>query len=122
MKLQNIATEFLTLAANGEAEQAFAQFVAKDFIHHNPHFKGDRASLLQAMIDSSQSSPNKSFEVQRVLEDGDLVAVHSKIVLEQNNTVLSVVHILRFQNQKIIEFWDVVQPVSLDSPNENGLF
>jgi hypothetical protein len=34
----------------------------------------------------------------------------------------AVVHIFRFEHDRIAELWDVGQPVSKDSPNENGMF
>jgi predicted SnoaL-like aldol condensation-catalyzing enzyme len=34
----------------------------------------------------------------------------------------AVVHIVRFDGEKIAEMWDVGQAVPADSPNENGMF
>lgn len=34
----------------------------------------------------------------------------------------AVVHIFSFHEGKIVEMWDVGQPVPEDSPNENGMF
>jgi predicted SnoaL-like aldol condensation-catalyzing enzyme len=33
-----------------------------------------------------------------------------------------VIHIFRFEHDRIAELWDVGQPISKDSPNENGMF
>ncbi|MDB0325612.1 polyketide cyclase, partial [Acinetobacter baumannii] len=53
-----------------------------------------------------------------------LVAVHSKLEMQMNDklTILAVVHICRFENGKIAEFWDIgqIQPDPL--VNENGMF
>ena len=32
------------------------------------------------------------------------------------------VHIFRFEQGRIAELWDLAQPISTDSPNENGMF
>jgi predicted SnoaL-like aldol condensation-catalyzing enzyme len=57
----------------------------------------------------------------RVLEDGDLVAVHGKVSLSPDSQ-WSVIHIFRFESDKIIESWEASQEALKDAPNENGIF
>ncbi|MBS3081274.1 hypothetical protein J4221_07425 [Candidatus Pacearchaeota archaeon] len=73
------------------------------------------------MEENAQKFPNKKYETLRVLEEGDLVAVHGKVILTSDSK-WSVIHIFRFENNKIIELWEASQEVLKDSPNENGLF
>jgi hypothetical protein len=35
---------------------------------------------------------------------------------------IAAVHIFRFEQDRIVELWDVAQPLSKDSPNQNGMF
>jgi predicted SnoaL-like aldol condensation-catalyzing enzyme len=116
------AIEFLTLAAAGDVDEAYARHVAADFRHHNPHFAHDRQSLLDAMAQSAAAEPNKSFEVIRAIEEGDTVAVHSRLTRVSANAQYAVVHILRFSGGRIVEMWDVVQEAPADSPNAIGMF
>lgn len=51
---------------------------------------------------------------------GDLVTVHGKVTL--GHKVFGVIHIFRFENEKIVEEWEASQEVLQDSPNENGIF
>jgi predicted SnoaL-like aldol condensation-catalyzing enzyme len=120
--MKEAAIAFLTLAAAGKTDEAFAKYVAADFKHHNPYFKSDAASLRDAMRDNALQHPNRSFEVQRALHDGDLVAVHSKVTFGTKPMVIAAVHVLRFSAGKIVEFWDVGQPVPDESPNALGMF
>ena len=122
MNKKEIAIQFLQGAASGRVDEAYAKYISPDFRHHNPYFKGDRESLRLAMKEATLQSPNKVYEVKRVLEDGDLVAVHGRIVLAKNNQELAVVHILRFEGDKIVEEWETGGEVPADSPNENGVF
>ncbi len=117
-----IALEFLRLAASGQVEEAFERFVGESFVHHNQYFKGDRASLLSAMKESSVTMPNKKFETKLVLEDGDKVMVYSFVQVFSADIQIAVVHIMRFKNNQIAELWDIGQQISKNSPNENGLF
>lgn len=116
------AIEFLSLAATGEAEEAFEMYVHDDFKHHNVWYKGDAQSLMEAMDENAEAFPSKVFEIQRVLEDGELVAVHSRVRQHPGERGAAVVHIFRFQEEKIVELWDLGQPVPEDSENEYGMF
>lgn len=124
MHLENpaeTAVRFLRLAATGEVQAAYDQFVGEHFRHHCPYFPGDRESLLLAMQQSAERDPNKSFDVQRVVASADHAFVHSRLT-RQDGSEISVVHIFRFENGKIVELWDVAQAVPQDTPNEYGMF
>jgi predicted SnoaL-like aldol condensation-catalyzing enzyme len=122
MKKKEIAQDFLRLAAKGESREAFELYVADNFKHHNAYFKGDRNTLMTAMEENAIKNPNKIFEIQRALEDGDLVAVHSRVQLTQGDLEIAVIHIFRFDKDKIVELWDFGQTVTTDMVNENGMF
>jgi predicted SnoaL-like aldol condensation-catalyzing enzyme len=119
---KEIAQDFLRLAAKGESREAFELYVADNFKHHNAYFKGDRNTLMTAMEVNAIKNPNKIFEIQRALEDGELVAVHSRVQLTQGDLEIALIHIFRFDKDKIVELWDFGQTVTTDMVNENGMF
>lgn len=120
--LKEKAASFLQLVASGEVREAYRKYISPDFRHHNPFFQGDADSLMLAMEENAAENPNKILEVKRVIEEGNLVAVHSYVKQKQDDQGAAVVHIFRFQNNFIIELWDVGQPIPENSPNENGVF
>lgn len=120
--LKEKAVSFLQLVASGEVREAYRRYISPDFRHHNPFFQGDADSLMLAMEENASQNPNKILEVKRVIEEGDLVAVHSHVKQKQDDLGAAVVHIFRFQNNFIVELWDVGQPIPENSPNENGVF
>lgn len=120
MNNKNTAVEFLKLCALESPKAAFDKYVNPNFKHHNQYFKGDRDSLMNAMIEADKTHPNKSFNIKHVFENEDRVAVHSQVVKETME--IAVVHIMRFENGKISEMWDVGQVLEKNSPNENGMF
>jgi predicted SnoaL-like aldol condensation-catalyzing enzyme len=125
MKLGSVketAVAFLTLAATGKVREAYEQFVSKGFRHHNPFYKGDRDTLMRAMIDNSEKNPKRTYEMKRAVEEGGLVAVHSHIRPYPEVMGFQTFHLFRFEEGKIAEMWDVVQPLPETSPNENGIF
>jgi predicted SnoaL-like aldol condensation-catalyzing enzyme len=118
----DIAISFLEIAAGGKAGEAFSKFVGASFRHHNPFFEGTAKSLLAGMEENARKNPNKVFEVKRVVAEGDLVVTHSHVRQKPEDLGVAVVHIFRFENGKIVELWDLGQPVPAESINKNGMF
>jgi len=116
------AMEFLRLAASVQVREAYRKYASPNFRHHNPYFQGDAQSLMAAMEENAQKNPDKVLEIQRVLQDGDLVAIHSKVKLKPGDLGVAVVHIFRFEQGLIAELWDIGQPVPENSPNQCGMF
>lgn len=118
------AVEFLGLCASGKVREAYERFAGPSFRHHNVYFPGDRESLMRGMEEASAKFPGTRLEVKRALEDGDFVAVHSRVKLDPGGPEVAVVHILRFEGDRIVELWDVGQPVPPpeELPNGNGAF
>lgn len=120
MTHSNTATRFLEMCALESPEKAFDLYTNPNFKHHNQYFPGDRDSLRDAMIEADRTAPNKAFKIMQVFETEDRVAVFSQVIKETME--IAVVHMFRFENEKISEMWDVGQLLEKDSPNQNGMF
>jgi predicted SnoaL-like aldol condensation-catalyzing enzyme len=116
------AVSFLKLAASGSLDEAYGNYIGPNFRHHNPYFPGDAESLKAGMAEAHAKFPNTTLEVQRVFEEDDLVAVHSRVQHSPDTPAIAVVHIFRFEGDRVAELWDVGQEQPKDSPNENGMF
>ena len=119
---KEIAVSFLRLAATGRAQDAFSRHVAGNFLHHNPFFDEHASALMAGMDENARRNPEHHFEVQRALEDGDFVAVHSHIRQKPGDRGMAVVHIFRFEGNRIAELWDIGQPVPAETVNALGMF
>jgi predicted SnoaL-like aldol condensation-catalyzing enzyme len=117
-----IAIDFLRQASAGHARDAMRKYAAPQFVHHNPYFGNDADTLAVAMDENARSSPDKVMEIMRTIAEGPLVAVHSRVRLKPSDAPLAVVHILRIEDGRIHEFWDVAQQEPADSPNRAGMF
>lgn len=120
--LKQAAVEFLQLVVAGRIAEAYEKHVDLHGKHHNFFFPAGFPELQQAMIENHAQFANKQFIVKNVLGDGDLVAVHSHIVLRSGDSGMATVHLFRFHEDKIVEMWDVGQPVPAASPNKDGAF
>jgi predicted SnoaL-like aldol condensation-catalyzing enzyme len=120
--LRHAAVSFLEMVASGRVDDAYSYFVGPGFRHHNPYFRGDADSLRAAMAENAQSNPGRMLEVEQTLQEGQLVAVHSRVRINPGDRGSAVVHIFRFEEGLIVELWDVGQEVPEESPNVHGMF
>ncbi len=116
------ALDFLKMVIIGKIEEAYRKYIDMKGKHHNVYYPADFRTLKQGMIENYAQFPDKQFKLKHILADGNLVVVHSNIVLKPGEPGIAAVHIFRFTDGKIVEMWDVGQPVPIDSPNKAGAF
>lgn len=116
------AVQFLELVVAARIEEAYQTHVDMRGKHHNPFFTAGFPALKEGMLENQIQFPIKKLIIKKVLGDGDLVAVHSHIVPQQGETGFATVHLFRFQGDKIVEMWDIGQPVPANSPNNDSMF
>jgi predicted SnoaL-like aldol condensation-catalyzing enzyme len=119
---KEIAISFQKLIVKGKIREAYNNYVAPNMQHHNAFFSGDADSLQKGMEENHQTYPNKVFELQHTIAEGELVMIHSRIRMEPEDRGMAAVHIFRFESDHIAEMWDLVQSVPEESPNENEMF
>ncbi len=119
---QKIALELLQAAAAGNAREAMERYVAPGCKHHNPYFPAGMPALQEAMDEEARAHPNKLLEVKHILADGELVAIHSHIRQDEGDPGRAVVHIFRFEGNRVVELWDIGEDVPENAPNVDGMF
>lgn len=119
---KNSAVDFLMRVIAGDIKGAYAAHTGPGFRHHNPYYAGDLESLRKGMEDDHAQHAGKKFEIRLALEDGKHVAVHSRLKHPAFEQEISVVHLFRFEEGKIVEFWDVAQVAPEQIVNQNGMF
>ena len=122
MSRKALAVSFLKMCAAGQAREAFARHAIPRFRHHNPYFPGTADAISTGMDDNARQFPAKTLDVKRAIEEGDLVVLHSHVRMQPGDDGIAVVHIIRFEGERVAELWDIAQPVPKDSPNANGMF
>ncbi len=119
---QEAAASFLRLASSGQVKEAYQRYIGSNFRHHNPYFQGDADTLAVAMAENARQNPDKVIDIYHTLEDGELVAVHACVHFKPGDLGVATIHLFRFEDDRIVELWDVGQPVLKDSPNIYGMF
>jgi predicted SnoaL-like aldol condensation-catalyzing enzyme len=116
------AVQFLQLVVSGRIDEAYTKYVDMAGKHHNPFFSEGFAALKKAMSENHTKFPNKRLTPKNVLGDGDMVAVHSHLVMSTGDTGMTTVHLFRFRGDRVVELWDCGQAIPADSPNKDGAF
>ena len=109
-----------------QVRSAFERWVDPGYIQHNPMAATGRDAAIAFLEPFFAANPAVRYEIKRVIADGNLVVVHSQGWLgvsgSGGDNSVAVVDILRVQGCKIMEHWDVVQPVPDTAANQNGMF
>ncbi len=104
-KRKAIVIEALTKAFNDRDFSMLEQWWSLDYIQHNPFIPAKRAGLLAFV----ETLPNgRRYEHGMVFAEGDHVIVHGRYIGGDRKTFVAV-DIFRFEDNKIIEHWDVLQ-------------
>lgn len=122
MTNKQIAQTFLTDVAAGRISQVFDKYVDMGGHHHNIYTPAGFSKLKKGMAENDGKFPGKTFEIQHMAADGDIVIVHSKLGLSPELPIMAVVHVLKFKDGKIVEMWDVGVQQPKDMPNKDGMF
>ena len=77
---------------------------------------------MAAMEESARQNPEKTIEFKRLLVEDDQVCVLSHVRMKPGDRGVAVVHIFRFEHDRIVELWDIAQPIPDRLPNANGMF
>jgi predicted SnoaL-like aldol condensation-catalyzing enzyme len=120
-KQKEIAKAFLQGIVTDKIIEVYNLYTLPNFIHHNGYYNGDREALLKGMQDSNTLFPNKKVTIKLAVAEAPYVTLFSQVQINEDKEV-AVVHIYRFEGEKIAEMWDISQEVPESSPNENGMF
>ncbi len=102
--------------------EAASRHIGPRYIQHNPAV-ADGPEGLAAFIEFLRREwPASTSEIKRVMADGDCVALHVHAIVTPGELEFAVVDIFRLEDGKIVEHWDVIQPIPETAKNSNGMF
>jgi predicted SnoaL-like aldol condensation-catalyzing enzyme len=105
-----------------KVREALDLYVGDRYIQHNPLAPNGTEALIKFFEPYFANNPQARSEIKRVVAEGDLVWLHVHAKSSETDRGMAVVDIFRVENGKVVEHWDVVQPIPEKSANENTMF
>lgn len=107
---------------NAENLESRMKNVADNYKQHNPNVADGKQGVRAFFAEMGKRYPNMHARVVRVAADGDLVWVHAHLTKSPEDPGLALVDIFRVENGKLVEHWDIMQPVPENAANGNSMF
>ena len=104
-----------------DADAALA-YVGNRYVQHNPGAADGPDGFRKFIAFLRDKFPNSHSEIKRSFVDGDYVILHVHAVREPGTRGNAIIDIFKLEDGKIVEHWDVVQPIPENPANNNTMF
>jgi predicted SnoaL-like aldol condensation-catalyzing enzyme len=107
----------------GKNPNKITDYISAETYHqHNPDIKDGLRGIVEAVeYLTSQNNMFQYTKIHKVLGEGNFVLTVSEGQWNKTNNVFY--DLFRIENNKIVEHWDVIQPIPTEGlANENGMF
>jgi predicted SnoaL-like aldol condensation-catalyzing enzyme len=106
----------------GDPEGAAERYLGDRYIQHNPQAADGPEAFIGFVKWIRSEHPQIHIDIKRMIAEDDLVVTHSNLQHSAEDRGTAVVDIFRVENGKIVEHWDVVQPIPEEAANDNTMF
>lgn len=114
--------EFYEKGLNQKDFDAASKYFGPKYIQHNPGAPDGIEGFKAFIALRKEKFPDTRSEIKRAFAEGDFVILHIHAVRAPGERGSAIVDIFRLENGKIVEHWDVVQPIPEKAANSNGMF
>jgi len=120
---RQLVLDFVELAfVDKQVREAFDRYVAPDYIQHNPDTADGAEPAIAVLEGFQQQFPAFSYEVKRIASEDDIVFLHVHGKTSPDDLGAAIVDIFRIEDGRIVEHWDVMQPVPTESVSKHPMF
>jgi len=120
---------FKTAFEEKDPEKALRLYVGDYYRQHNPAVPDGKEAFAAYVKNRSAKNPGRKVFLKRVIAEGDLVVLHSHNIFTPGDEGyagaphgVASINIFRLENGKVVEHWDVREPVPAESVHENTMF
>ena len=113
---------FYNKALNDKDAEAAIALMGPTYTQHNAHIADGKEGFRQFIAAFKQKYPQSHSSIVHVFDDGDYVILHVHLVREPGTRGEAVMDIFRLDKGKLVEHWDVLQPIPENIPHSNTMF
>jgi predicted SnoaL-like aldol condensation-catalyzing enzyme len=119
---KEIVLAFYEKALNQRNADDALQYVGAHYRQHNPLIVDEYCGLRKYLAWIQENFPKSQSRIIRAFVDGDYVLLHVHRTRTPGTPGDAIVDIFRLENDKIVEHWDVIQPIPEKAANPNTMF
>jgi predicted SnoaL-like aldol condensation-catalyzing enzyme len=119
---RKVVLDFYEKGLNQKDADAAIALMGNRYVQHNPGAADGPEGFRKFIGFLKEKFPNSKSEIKRSFVDGDYVILHVHAVREPGQRGSAIIDVFKLENGKIVEHWDVVQPVPENPANNNGMF
>ncbi|CAB4922813.1 unannotated protein [freshwater metagenome] len=108
-----------------DPQRAHDELLGATYTQHNPDVPDGKEGFITLFPQMLAALPDFSSEIKRIVVEGDHAVVHHHFRMTADPADLgsACVDIFRFDTDgRIVEHWDVIQPVPAEAANGNTMF
>jgi predicted SnoaL-like aldol condensation-catalyzing enzyme len=120
---------FRTAFIERDPETAIRLYAGDYYRQHNPGVPDGKDAFAAYVKTRSANNPNRTILFKRVIAEGDLVMVHTHNLFAPTDEGyasapygVAAVNMFRLENGKVVEHWDVREPVPAETVHGNSMF
>ena len=102
--------------------EAAQKYGGPHYIQHNPQAPDGFEAFVEFVEGFAEQFPQMSLEIKRAVAEGDLVVTHSLLKTSPEDRGTAAADIFRLEDGKVVEHWDVLQPVPESAANDHPMF
>ncbi|PBC21997.1 MULTISPECIES: nuclear transport factor 2 family protein [unclassified Mesorhizobium] len=113
--------DFIEKSVNEGDLDAAAVHFGESYTQHNPNIADGVQGFRDYLQQLRQRFPLVRGEVKRIFAEGDFVIVHMHAKREPEETAIAIVDFFRLAKGKLVEHWEVRQPVAQGTLHTNAM-
>ena len=119
---REVVLDFYEAGVNRRDFAAAFRHLGDRYIQHNPNAADGAEGFRELFTFMGKEYPKFRVQIKRVFVEGDMVAVHVRSANGPTPNGEAGVDIFRLEDGKIVEHWDVIQPIPDSIPHGNTMF